>query len=64
MLITNFIKLLSDWQRWHVPPYLMLFYHFLFLDEEVHMDVHDRALFYYRLLKTGAKEVLLGDVII
>lgn len=26
------------------------------VDEEMHMDVHDRALFYYRLLKTGAKE--------
>ncbi|XP_015777865.1 PREDICTED: beta-adaptin-like protein A [Acropora digitifera] len=34
------------------------------VDEEMHMDVHDRALFYYRLLKTGPKEVLLGDVII
>lgn len=26
------------------------------VDEEMHMDVHDRALFYYRLLKTGPKE--------
>lgn len=43
---------------------LTLFYLFLFLDEEMHMDIHDRALLYYRLLKTDAKEVLLGDVII
>lgn len=26
------------------------------VDEETHMDVHDRALLYYRLLKTNAKE--------
>ena len=31
---------------------------FHFLDEEVHMDVHDRALLYYRLLKTNPKEVI------
>ena len=29
-----------------------------FSDEETHMDVHDRALLYYRLLKTNTKEVL------
>lgn len=29
----------------------------LFSDEETHMDVHDRALLYYRLLKTNPKEV-------
>ena len=27
-------------------------------DEESHMDVHDRALLYYRLLKTNPKEVI------
>ena len=30
----------------------------LFADEETHMDVHDRALLYYRLLKTNVKEVM------
>ena len=30
---------------------------FHFSDEEVHMDVHDRALLYYRLLKANPKEV-------
>lgn len=30
----------------------------LISDEESHMDVHDRALLYYRLLKTNVKEVL------
>ena len=30
----------------------------LFSDEESHMDVHDRALLYYRLLKTNVKEVM------
>lgn len=32
----------------------------LFSDDEAHMDVHDRALLYYRLLKTNAKEVQLN----
>ena len=30
----------------------------LISDEESHMDVHDRALLYYRLLKTNVKEVM------
>ena len=66
MLITNFIKFLSDRQKGHFPPYIgcKVVLSFPVLDEEMHMDVHDRALFYYRLLKTGPKEVLLGDVII
>lgn len=35
------------------------------VDEETHMDVHDRALLYYRLLKTNAKEaerVVCGSI--
>ncbi|CAH3174324.1 unnamed protein product [Porites lobata] len=35
------------------------------VDEEVHMDVHDRALLYYRLLKTNTKEaerVVCGSI--